>query len=143
MAEKATKKAIGWKKVTKRNGKPVKVNTNYISPSPNLPYLRTAVKTSLPEKLYTEWEDNWHGEMRGRIIYKIAPTPSKNMLHFHEKSPKWVNSLIIQMRTSKIGLKKFFYKQNLPGIKDMKCACDEGKEIVRYVPTKCSRFAEM
>ena len=69
MAGKAAKEATGWRKVKKRNGKSVEINTNHTSPSPNLPFLRTAVKASLAEKLYAEWEDDWRRETRGRTLY--------------------------------------------------------------------------
>ena len=143
MADKAAKEATGWRKVKKRNGKSAEINTNHTSSSLNLPYLRTAVKTSLTEKLYAEWGDDWHREVRRRTLYKIAPTLSKNVLHLYDKSPKWVSSLMVQMRTGKIGLKKFLYERNVPGIEDTECACGEGEETVRHVLTECSQFAEM
>ena len=107
---------------------------------PNLPFLRTAVKASLAEKLYAEWEDDWRREVRGRTLYKIAPTPSRQVLHLHEKMPKWVSSL---MRTGKIGLKSFLYERNVPSIEDTECACGEGEESVRHILTECSQFGVM
>lgn len=102
MADQAAKEATGWRKVKRRNGKLVEINTNHTSPSPSLPFLRTAVKASLAEKLYAEWEYDWHKEVRRRTLYKIAPTLSKKVLHLHDKLPKWVSSLMVQMRTGKI-----------------------------------------
>lgn len=58
MADQAAKEATGWRKVNRRNGKMAEINTNHTSSSLNLPFLRTAVRASLAEKLLAEWEDN-------------------------------------------------------------------------------------
>lgn len=118
IADQAAKEATGWRGVKRRNGKSVEINTNHTSTSPNLPFLRTAVKAFLAEKLYAEWEDDWHREARGRTLYKIVPTPSRKLLHLHDKLPKWVSSWMVQLRTGKIGLKKFLYERNVPSIED-------------------------
>ena len=101
------------------------------------------MKTSLVERLYAEWEDDWHKETRGRTLYRIAPKPSRKVLHLHDKLPKWISSLMVQMRTGKIGLKKFLYERNIPDIDDTECACGEGEETVRHVLTECSQFREL
>ena len=75
LADRAAKEATGWRKVKRRNGKLIESDTNYTSPSPNLPFLRTAVKASLAERLYAEWEDDWQREARGRTLYKSASPP--------------------------------------------------------------------
>lgn len=58
MADRAAKEATGWRKVKRRNGKSIEIDTSHTSPAPDLPFLRTAVKTSLAERLYAEWEDD-------------------------------------------------------------------------------------
>ena len=142
MADKAAKETNGWRRVKRRNGKSVEINTNHTSPSPNLSFLRTAVKASLGEKLYAEWEYDGHREVRGRTLYKIAPTPSRKVLPLHDKLPKWVSSLMVLVRTGKIGLKKFLYERTVPSIEDTECACGEVEETVRHILTECT-FEEM
>ena len=142
-ADSAAKEAKGWRKVKRRNGKLIEIDTSHTSPSPNLPYLRSAVKASLTEKLHAEWEDDWHKETKGRTLYKIAPKPSRKVLHLHNKLPKWTSSLMVQMRTGKIGLRKFLYERNVPDISNTECACGEGEETVRHVLTECSQFSEL
>ncbi len=110
MADKAAKEATVWRKVKTRNGKSVEINTNHTSTSSNLLFLRAAVKAFLAKKLYAEREDDWHREARSRNLYKIVPTPSRKMLHPHDKLPKRISSLMVQMRMCKIGLKKFLYE---------------------------------
>lgn len=50
---------------------------------------------------------------------------------------------MIQMKTGKIGLKKFLYERNVSSIEDTECACREGKESVRQILTEYSQFGEM
>ena len=129
LADKAAKEATGWRKVKRRNGKSIEIDTSHTSPSPNLPYLRSAVRASLAEKLFAEWEDDWHKETRGRTLFKTAPKPSRKVLHLHDKLPKWISSLMVQ--------------RNVPDIEDTECACGEGEETVRHVLTECSQFSEL
>ena len=143
LADCAAKEATGWRKVKKRNGKSIEIDTSHTSPSPSLPFLRSAVKASLKKKLYAEWEGDWHKETRGRTLYKIMPKPSRKVLHLHDKLPKWTSSLMIQMKTGKIGLRKFLYERNVPDIEDTECACGEGEETLRHVLTECSQFSEL
>ena len=143
MADKAAKKAIGRRKIKKKNGKSVEINTNHTSPFPNLSFLKTAVKTTFAENLYAEQEDDWRKETKDCTFYKIAPTSSKKVLYLHDKLSKQVSSLMIQIKTGKIGLKKFLYERNVFSIEDTECACREGKELVRQILTECSQFGEM
>lgn len=73
--ELAAKEATERRKVERRNGKSIEINTNHTSPSPNLPFLRTMVKVSFAERLYAEWEDD--------CLPDCAHT-FKKVLHLHD-----------------------------------------------------------
>ncbi len=143
LADRAAKEATGWRKVKKKNGKSIEIDTSYTSSSTHLPFLRSAVKTYLKKKLFAELKDDWHKETRGRILYKIASQSSKKVFHLHDKLPKWISSLMVQMRTGKISLRKFLYERNVPNIEDTEYACREGGETVRHVLTECSQFSKL
>lgn len=68
---------------------------------------------------------------------------STKVLHLHDNLPKWISSLMVQMRTGKIGLKMFLYERNVSDIDDTECACGEGEETVRHVLAECSLFGEL
>lgn len=68
---------------------------------------------------------------------------STKVLHLHDNLPKWISSLMVQMRTGKIGLKKFLYERNVSDIDDTECACGEGEETVSHVLAECSQFGEL
>ena len=91
----------------------------------------------------SKWEEEWRDETRGRALSKIAPSPTRKVLHIHEKLPKWVSSLMVQIRTGKIGLRRFLHERNVPEVKDERCGCRRGEETVRHVLTECTRYKEM
>ena len=143
MADKAAKEATVWRKVKTRNRKSVEINTNHTSTSSNLLFLKAAVKASLAEKLYAEWEDDWHREARSRTPYKIVPTSLRKVIHLQDKLPKLVSLLMVQMRTRRMNLKKILDERNVPSIEDTKCKCREGEESVRHILIEWSRFGDM
>ena len=69
-----------------------------------------------------------------------SPSPTRKVLHKHDKLPKWVSSLMVKMRTGKIGLRKFLH---VPEVKGTRCGCRRGEETLRHVLTECTRFKEM
>ena len=68
---------------------------------------------------------------------------STKVLHLHDNLPMWISSFMVQMRTGKIGLKKFLYERNVPDIDDTKCACGEGEETVWHVLAEWSHSGEL
>ena len=80
---------------------------------------------------------------KGSRTVQNRPLTSRKMLHIHGKLPKWVSSLMVQMRTGKIGLRKFLHERNVPEVKDARRGCKRGEETVRHVLTECTRFKKM
>lgn len=52
------------------------------------------------------WQAAWHSESKGRASFRYAVTPSKRVLKLHEGLSKSQSSLLVQLRTEKIGLKR-------------------------------------
>lgn len=119
------------------------VDTDYTAHQTPLPFLRSAAKAHFTRLLFEKWGDEWRNETRGRAPFKLTPSPTGKVLHIHDKLPKWVSSLMIQMRTGKIGLRKFLHERKAPGVEDARCGCKRGEETVRHVLTECPRFKEM
>ncbi len=143
LADLAAKEATGWRKVKKRNGKVREVDNDYTAHQTPLPFLRSAAKAHFTRLLFEKWGDEWRNETRGRAPFKLTPSLTGKVLHIHDKLPKWVSSLMIQMRTGKIGLRKFLHERKAPGVEDARCGCKRGEETVRHVLTECPRFKEM
>lgn len=47
------------------------------------------------------------------------------------------------MKTGKIGLRKFFYKQKILDIGNTECAYGEKEETVRHLLIKCWQFSKL
>lgn len=62
-------------------------------------------------------------------------------MEIHKGLKKDLSSLIVQMRTGKIGLRKFLYKQRVPGIEDRGCdLCGRGEQTVHHILSMCRKF---
>ena len=49
-------------------------------------------------------------------------------------------ALVIQMRTQKIGLRKFLYNRRVPGYEDPACDCGRGLQGVLHVLMECPLY---
>ena len=87
---------------------------------------------ALNRKLQEEWITGWKAETRGSALRKIQQKPSPQVLRLH-KAPRPVSSLIVQMRTGKIGLRQFLFRRKVAGIEDDQCPCGQGVESVHHV----------
>ncbi len=54
-----------------------------------------------------------------------------------------MSSLIVQMRTGKIGLRKFLLERNMPEVKNARFGCKRREETVRHLLTECTCFKEI
>ena len=62
-------------------------------------------------------------------------------LKLHKDLRKAESSLLVQIRTTKIGLAKFLYSCKVPGIASAKCECGAGHETLRHMALFCVREA--
>ena len=62
------------------------------------------------------------------------------LLNLYKNVPKAVSSVIIQMRTGKIGLRACLYKWKVPEIDNAHCTCDRGDQTLKHVLLQCHRF---
>lgn len=71
------------------------------------------------------------GELNGKDLRRIMPSPSKQVLNLHRGINKAHSTLIVQIGTAKIGLRHFLHTSKVPGITDGKCEC---RSAPRYDP---------
>lgn len=55
---------------------------------------------------------------------------------------KAVSALIVQMKTEKIGLRKFLNSMKVPGFDSPKCSCRRGTQIAKRLLIDCRMHAE-
>ncbi|KAI9034763.1 ribonuclease H family protein [Aspergillus affinis] len=98
--------------------------------------LAAAAKRDVRQRLRTEWTEQWKRQKIGRPTRRLLPKPDKKNLRLYEHLSKPHTSIIIQMRTMRIGLRHFLYK--IKQVDSDRCACDLGSQTPRHVLLECS-----
>jgi hypothetical protein len=65
--------------------------------------------------------------------------PTKKALALHKNLKRAESSMLVQLRTAKIGFAKFLYERKVPSYTTTQCTCGEGEETPRHVALYCSR----
>src|SRR5437667_1860659 len=105
--------------------------------------LRSASKAQLRKQLLIDWEREWKQEKRGRALFRTTPKPTRKVLELHRTVSKAISSVIIQMRTEKIGLRPFLYQWKVPDIENGFCECRRGLQTVRHIILECDRLTRL
>lgn len=91
-----------------------------------------------------EWHERWQRESeqsrtrrRGHPRQPADNPPSKDPLRLHRGLRKAESSLLIQMRTGKIGLRAFLFGRGVPDIATPICRCGQGRETAAHVAAYC------
>jgi hypothetical protein len=111
-----------------------------------IPDLHTAICDSAKKreggrKTRHAWKERWRSHAHGRLYFPHAPVPHKTYLAAHGSQRKALSSVIIQMKTGKIGLYSY-----LDGIKPDKyptdrCrGCDIKRETLQHVLLECHAY---
>jgi hypothetical protein len=101
------------------------------------PMLRSSLYRCTDTTLRAAWRDEWNNGLTGHELRMLdASLPSKNTLGLHSLH-KPTSSLIIQLRTQKIGLRAFLHARKVPGVGDARCSCGEGAQTVKHILLQC------
>jgi hypothetical protein len=86
------------------------------------------------------WKDQWSRSPTGKNLRDLDSTlPSKKVLGLHSNH-KPTNSLLVQLRSQKIGLRAFLHSRKAPGFEHEGgaiCECREGPQTVKHVILQC------
>ncbi|EKG13846.1 hypothetical protein MPH_08978 [Macrophomina phaseolina MS6] len=104
--------------------------------------LVAALKQTISQAEMDEWKQLWKDGERGRQLFKVAPEPTRKILALHRGTLRTLGSLIVQMRTGKIGLRHFLHQRKVPGVTSGECVCGRGLQTVSHVLYTCSKFSE-
>jgi ribonuclease HI len=143
-ADRLAKEATGWRETRGRRGRLIQEDTDNTAARPDyLRQLKTPAKTQLNRQLLTWWARDWEKETRGRASHSLTPSPTRTILQLYTSLHKALSSVIIQMRTGKIGLRKFLFQRYVPGITDTTCECGRGEQTVQHVLLSCTNFKDL
>ena len=98
-----------------------------------------------------DWESRWKAENRrlgrdsrpvtdreGRGVVQTDTAPTRKVLLLHKDLRKAESSLLVQIRTGRIGLAEFLYSRKVPGFPNGNCRCDGGLETPRHMALFCT-----
>lgn len=105
--------------------------------------LRTAVESKIREAINTLWEHDWQTSLHGRAVYELTPAPTKQVLKMHRGLHRALSTVIIQMRTGKIGLRHYLYQRGVPDIPDRDCRCGKATQTVQHILLACPIFKDL
>jgi hypothetical protein len=79
----------------------------------------------------------------GQTTRVLTLYPTLDILQLHRSLPKPLNSLIVQMRTGKIGPRQLLCRWRVPGFESAECECGQGNQTVRHVLLACPTFKDL
>jgi len=77
----------------------------------------------------------WEAERTSASTKRLIAAPSKRSLKVYEGLRKGHSSVLMQMRTERIGLNHFLYKIGI--MESDRCGCDEGSQTPRHILLEC------
>jgi hypothetical protein len=143
-ADKAAKEAMGWRRIRGGNGRSRVIDTGITASLPaRLECLRAASHQTIRKSIQQEWENIWRNESKGRDLFSISPRPSSGVLKLHQGLAKPLSSIIVHMRTGRIGLRHYLYSRGVPEIEDDRCECGMASQTVAHVLLNCRRHEQL
>jgi len=101
------------------------------------------VRATIQTFFEQEWQRRWSTAAQGTHSRRLQPELSEVSFRCLARMKRPVASLVIQLRTGKIGFGLFLHKMRVPGFEDPLChECDEGVEMsVEHVLMACSKWS--
>jgi hypothetical protein len=100
--------------------------------------LLTTAKRTVSEALLDDWETIWVHGKHGRYLHSLDVRPDKKALKIHQNLPRAISSIIIQMRTGKIGRRAYLNSINCAETSQF--TCGHGEQTVEHILLKCREW---
>ena len=71
----------------------------------------------------------------------MVSQPDQKSLKIHIKLKKPQSSILVQMRTGKIGVRSFLYSRKI--VESERCECGHTSQTVRHVLMECRKFSRL
>jgi len=97
------------------------------------PRFLSAIRGALRVRRETDWRQRWSKSTKGRALFDLAPEPDKKITALYQGREKAKSSLLVQLRTGKIGFNEFLFKRRVPEVTSPRCTCGLGAMTVRHV----------
>jgi len=103
---------------------------------------KQAIRKAIDTRYALDWKLRWSKGTKGQHTRHISPFPTKEHLKAHRGREKFISSLIVQLRTGKIGFNAFLHDRKVPTITSPGCDCGDEKMTVEHVLLKCPSWRE-
>lgn len=138
------KTATGWLLKRQNNGRTTAADTGTLAPkATNTLTQKAHVQTALARLAASEWDASWSQDIHGKEVQKLVQKPSRAVLKLHSELPKCLSSLLIQMRTGKIGLRKYLHGRKVPDISTPTCQCGQAPQSMTHVLAHCRKYSQI
>ena len=103
------------------------------------------VKEKARDLTTVRWRQNWSESRKGAHSRAIQPQPGEETFNRLSRLPRAWSSLVIQLRTGKVGFRAFLCQRKVPGYEDSICPdCDAHEEMtVTHVLLKCRKWCAL
>ena len=100
--------------------------------------------TSEKQRTLEAWRIRWREKENQRAQIhsqwdQIKRPPDPKILQLHKGLKKAESSMLIQLRTGRIGLNYFLNKAKVPGYESGQCSCNRGPETPRHILIYCPK----
>ena len=102
------------------------------------PPLIAAIRTAHRQQSYEKWKSK---EAKGRVLRLLVSQPDQKSVKIHAKLKKPQSSLLVQMRTGKIGLRSFLYSRKI--VESEQCECGHTSQTVRHILMERRKFSRL
>ncbi|KAJ5110838.1 zinc knuckle domain protein [Penicillium argentinense] len=105
--------------------------------NPNNRYIRlaAAAKSRIRREAKIEWERSWSIERTGRPTKRLVERPTKKTLEYWSDLRKATASILMQLRTGRIGLAAYLTRINRR--ESARCGCNLGNQTVDHILLEC------
>jgi hypothetical protein len=110
--------------------------------APDICRLAAAMKATIRRGAKIAWERAWaSNSITAGPTRRLVRAPSKGLLRVYRGLRKALSSVMVQMRTGRIGLSGFLAKIGIH--ESARCGCDEGIQTPRHVLLECTFYREL
>jgi hypothetical protein len=97
---------------------------------------------TLPCLFHKRWKERWRAGEKGAHLRAIACEIPALPLRLYRERKKAHSSLLIQLRTDKIGFNSFLYERRVLEVVSNRCDYSTGIMLIRHVLLCCLRWAQ-
>jgi hypothetical protein len=103
--------------------------------------LAAAAKREAKQRTKDRWAKQWERDRTGKPTKRLVRHPDRRILRLYDGLSKPYSSILIQMRSMRIGLKHFLFK--IQASDSDRCRCDEGSQTPRHVLMQCPLYTDL